>query len=90
MKAKARDEAPLLDQLHELVDQLPDGELDAAYGFIEYLRHHGDPLLKKLMDAPVDDEAVTEEEEALVAEAREELARGETIALEEIKREFGL
>lgn len=41
------------------------------------------------MDAPVDDEAVTEEE-ALVAEAREELARRETIALEEIKREFGL
>jgi len=89
MEAKAKDRGTLRDELHALVDQLPDEELDTAHRFVEYLRHHGDPLLKKLMDAPLDDEPVTEEEEALVAEAREELARGETIAHEEIKREFG-
>jgi len=89
MEAKAEETMTLRDEVHELVDQLPDDELNAARRFVEYLRHHGDPLLKKLMEAPIDDEPVTEEEEALVAEAREELARGETISHEEVKREFG-
>jgi len=79
----------LREELHELVDKLPDDELNAARRFLEYIRHHGDPFLKKLMEAPIDDEPVTEEEEALVAEAREELTRGETISHEEVKREFG-
>lgn len=90
MEAKAGDVKKVRAELHELVDKLPDQELHAAHRFIEYLRDRGDPLLRKLMDAPIDDEPETEEEEALVAEAREELARGETIAFEEIKREFGL
>jgi len=90
MEAKAKDRATLRDELHELVDQLPDEELDAAHRFVEYLRHHGDPFLKKLMDAPLDDEPVTEEEEALVAEAWEDVKAGRLHSLEDVKKELGL
>jgi hypothetical protein len=41
-----------------------------------------------LENAPLDDEPVTEEEEEAVQVAREEIARGETISLEEIRAEF--
>jgi hypothetical protein len=30
------------DELHHLVDELPDGELDAARRFLEYLRDQND------------------------------------------------
>lgn len=45
--------------------------------------------LDELLDnAPIDDEPETEEERRAVAEAREELRRGEVISAEEIKREI--
>ena len=90
MEAKAKDKTMLCDEVHALVDQLPDGELNAARWFVEYLRHHGDPLLKKLMDAPLDDEPVTEEGEDLVAEAWEGVKAGRLHTMEEVKEDLGL
>lgn len=62
------------DQLHHLIDELPESEIDTAGRF---LQARTDPLLRALMDAPPDDEPETEEERAAVAEARSEIARGE-------------
>jgi hypothetical protein len=79
------------ERLHRLVDELPDSELHAAARYLEYLRSMGgDPLLRTLMEAPLDDEPETDEERAAVAEAREALARGEVVSDEELKRELGL
>ena len=79
------------DDLHRLIEELPDGEAHAARRFLEYLRNVGsDPLLKALMEAPEDDEPETEEERAAVAEAYEDIKAGRVVTMEEVKREFGL
>jgi hypothetical protein len=48
-----------------------------------------DPVLRAFMEAPEDDEPVTPEEEAAIAEAREAVARGEVTSHEELARELG-
>ena len=47
-----------------------------------------DSLGELLENAPIDDEPTTPEEEQGLREAREQLARGEVISAEEIRREF--
>lgn len=47
-----------------------------------------DPMVIAFRDAPLDDEPVTPEEEAAMAEARADLAAGRTVSLEEAMREF--
>lgn len=49
-----------------------------------------DPFLEKHLNAPFEDEQITPEEEALVQEGREALARGDVISDEELRRELGL
>jgi hypothetical protein len=79
------------EQLHRLVDELPNGELRAAQRYLVYLRNMGThPLLRTLMEAPLDDEPETDEERAAVAEAREAVARGELMSHEEVRRELAL
>ncbi|MGH2561279.1 MAG: hypothetical protein ACRDJH_19590 [Thermomicrobiales bacterium] len=75
------------DDLHALVDALPEGELDAAQRVLESLTHdHEDTLERLLMDAPYDDEPVSPDEERRAAEARDQFRRGKTISAAEIKR----
>ena len=84
MEAKAKE------RLYRLVDQIPEGEVHAAERYLEYLAKHGDPFIRKLMNAPFDDEPVTEEEEAGVREAWEDYKAGRVHTLEEVKEELGL
>lgn len=50
-----------------------------------------DPFIRRLEEAPPEDEEISAEEEAAVQEALEELAKGaRLISLDEIKREFGI
>jgi hypothetical protein len=65
------------DTVHRLIDELPESELTTAERFLNYLRATTDPVLRVLLEAPIDDESETEEERQAVQEAREELARGE-------------
>ncbi|MBI3965720.1 MAG: hypothetical protein HY329_08805 [Chloroflexi bacterium] len=81
-------------ELHRLIEQLPDEELDALREWLEarqleaFGRRQGfslelvtrDPVLRALAMAPFDDEEETDEERAEVAAAKEELARGEGIS----------
>ena len=83
MEAKARE------RLYRLVDQIPEGEVHAAARYLEYLAEHGDPFIRKLMNAPLDDEPVTEEEEAGVREAWEDYKGGRVQTLEEVEKELG-
>jgi hypothetical protein len=76
--------------LHQLIDILPDTELEAAERYLLFLREMADPVRRTLLTAPWDDEPETEEERQAVQEAREEMARGEVYPLDEVKRAFGL
>ena len=72
--------------LHRLVDELPKGAFKSARNYLVYLRNMNDPLLKKLLEAPFDDEPLTEEDLAAVAEADQDFRAGRVVSHEEIKR----
>ncbi len=76
------------EELHRLIDELPDREIHAARRFLEYMRHMGDPVLRSLMEAPDDAEPTTPEEDARANEAWQEYLRGEAVSAEEAKQEF--
>ncbi len=77
-------------RLYRLVDQIPEEEVHAAERYLEYLAEQGDPFIRKLVDAPFDDEPVTGEEEAGVREAWEDYKGGRVQPLDEVKEELGL
>lgn len=75
------------ERLHKLVDELSDREADEALRLLA--SQHGDDFTDWLDSRPAEDEEISGEEEAAVAEAREEIAAGAPlISLDEIKREF--
>lgn len=78
------------EHLHKLVDELPQGGIEAARRYLEYLRDAGDPLIRMLRQAPLDDETEDDEERAAVAEGRADIAAGRVVSHEEIGQEFGL
>ena len=69
------------ERLHQLVDNLPDTELQTAERFLEYLR--------SLQDDP-DDEPLSAEARAALERAEEQFRRGESVTLDQLKRENGL
>jgi hypothetical protein len=73
------------EQLRAMVETL--SEDDAAL-LVRALQ--GDRLAWTLLAAPIDDEPETDEERAAVEEAKAELARGEGVPWEDVKRELGL
>ena len=75
------------DDLHQLLDTIPDDELTTAATALKPLV---DPGLWSLLTAPIDDEPETEEERTAIAEADEDIRQGRLIAHDDIKREFGL
>jgi len=75
--------------LHQLIEELPESEWLAAERFLAYLRDMADPVRRALLTAPWDDEPKTDEERQAVQEAREELARGDTISDANLWRRLG-
>lgn len=76
------------EQLRSLVDELSEQEANEALQLITARR--GDDFARWLDSLPEEDEEISEQEEAAVQEARDEIAAGAAlISLEEIKREFG-
>ncbi len=71
------------ERLHQLVEQLPEGELQTARRFLEYLRSP-QTLADEMDEEPLSAEAV----EGL-PEAEEGMRRGDHITLEEYERKRG-
>lgn len=76
------------EELHHLVDQLPEGTLRGARRvLVAYVAQH-DPVLKSTLEAPEDDEPTTPEEDTSAAEAWQAYLRGEFMTAEEAEHEF--
>lgn len=79
---------PTREELHRLVDEIPETETGSARRFLEFLRSSSDPVLRSFMEAPEDDEPESEEERLAVAEAYEDIAHGRVVTAEEIEKEL--
>ena len=77
-------------RVRRLVDEMHESELETVETFVEFVHGRGDPVLRALLNAPYDDEPVTEEEEEAVREALEDIAAGRVQTLEELEKELGL
>jgi len=74
------------ERLRNLVDELSEQEaVDALKLFQD---RSGEPMVRALDNAPIDDEPSTEEEDASARKAWEEYKRGESFSADEIKREL--
>ena len=79
------------ERLHELVDALPESKVETANRYLECLAGLSEcnPVLRAFLDAPEDDEPLTEEELKAIEEAEEDIRQGRTRPLDEVMKEFG-
>ena len=77
-------------QIKDLIDGMPPAELLVIKRFVQYVRDMEDPFLRNLAEAPWDDEPLTDEDIAALAEAREEVKAGKLTSHDEVMRELGL
>jgi tartrate dehydratase beta subunit/fumarate hydratase class I family protein len=87
MSATARD------KLHRRIDEMTEAEASRALdlldrGVLDAGDHQAASLEALVASAPADDEPVTAEDEAAIAEARAEMARGEAVPLDQARREL--
>jgi hypothetical protein len=75
------------EKLRKTVEELSEAEAQDALGFIVRRRGERDALAELLERAPVDDEPTTPREDESAREARAQIARGEVLSAEEIRRE---
>jgi hypothetical protein len=67
------------ERLHALVDALPETELSDVERLLESFTT-ADPALRTALLAPVDDEALSEDEIAAIERSKQQIARGEYIS----------
>lgn len=71
--------------LQAIVERLPDEAIrEAEERLAPLLRREDDPLFYMLANAPLDDEPLTDEDRAAIAEAHAEIEQGETVTLDEL------
>ena len=75
------------ERLRELLDAVPDDRLEEAEAAIAALAA---PAFRPLVEAPDDDEPVTDEDREALAAAHEAYVRGELIPHDVAMREIGL
>lgn len=73
------------DDLHRVVDQLPETRQEEALRLLEYLRDRQEFTAET---APVDDEPLSEEDQVSLRAADADIANGRLISNDEMKREL--
>lgn len=76
------------EKLRQTVEELSEAEAQDALGFIVRRQSKRDALDELLKRAPLDDECTTSGEDQGVREAKEQIARGEVLSADEIRREI--
>ncbi|MYA30132.1 MAG: hypothetical protein F4Y31_02760 [Gammaproteobacteria bacterium] len=77
-------------RLAELVEQLPEGEIESAVRYLEYLKYRSDPYLKFLMSVPDEDEELTDRFQKELDRAWRDIDDGQVISSGQLKQELGL
>ncbi len=91
MTSKKKSKSTVLrEDIHQLVDELPNKELHGVKRFLAYLRNTNDALTQKLLESSYTDEPLTKEEQKSVDEAWDAAARGDVLSDEELGRQLGL
>lgn len=73
----------------QLADRVPDEAIPAVTRYLEYLADRGDPFVRRLFEAPDEEEALSEAGRGLLGEAYEDIDAGHLCGSDELKREFG-
>ena len=73
-------------QAHELIDRMAPSQVAAVVGLLEVML---DPVERSLANAPLEDEAISEEEAREVTASKEWLKHNKAIPNEEVLAEFG-
>lgn len=76
------------EKLRQTVEQLSEEEAQEALRYLDE-RGRPDALTEFLDKAPGDDKPLTPEEEEGMSEARAEIKRGQTVPLEQLRRDLG-
>jgi hypothetical protein len=78
-------------ELYDLIDALPESEAPVAKKFLEFLlSQSGDPVVRALLKASMDDEPLDEADLKELEEADKAIAEGRVKPWEEVKKELGL
>ena len=77
-------------EIISLIDSLPESDLHAVKRYVQYVRDLQDPFLNALADAPWDDEPLSDEDRAAIAEAREDIGAGRTVSARDLKEELSI
>jgi hypothetical protein len=73
--------------VHEMIDLLPPGQLAAVEGLLESIV---DPVRAALLNAPFDDEPVTDEDRRDIANADEWLKHNKPIPMDQVLADLGV
>jgi hypothetical protein len=80
---------PATQQLHDLLDQVPESDLPAVHRLL--LVYNADPVLYSLLTAPPDDEPYSDDQRARDTETIAAIDRGDpSLTSEELARQLGL
>lgn len=74
------------ERIHQLVGELPEGELPNVERFLRQRQDRHDPVRDALLNAPEDDEPLTPEDVAAIQEGLDAIERGETVSHHEVRR----
>jgi hypothetical protein len=77
------------DELHQIIDRLPEADLEEAKRALEKLTRRSS-LATLLTNAEIEDEDISPEEDAAVAEAWADVAAGRVVSDKDVRHELGL
>jgi hypothetical protein len=74
-------------QAHELIERMPQTQIPVVIGLLQRML---DPVTRSLVEAPLDDEIASEEEQRSVAASKAWLESNDPISNDEILADFGI
>ena len=75
------------EELHILVDRLPEAETSAARRYLEYLLVMAEhPAMRATLDAPPDEDELSEQGKRAIDEGLEDLAQGRIVPDDDARR----
>ena len=80
------------EQIHQLVDDLPERELETVKRVLEGLSalSPSNPVLDALANAPVDDEEVSDEEAQAIEDGERDIESGQVVSGDQVRTRLGL